>query len=78
MLASYERDYRYSKDQATRIAALAVGLQQLGAFVSCFLIWPVTHKYGRKYAIVACSFVFIIGAIIQTINTHSTAAFFGK
>ena len=58
------------------MAALAVGLQQLGAFVACFAIWPVTHKLGRKYAIVICSLIFIVGALIQTINTHSTTAFF--
>lgn len=75
-LSSYERDYRYTDDQATRVSALAVGLQQLGAFVACFAIWPVTHKLGRKYAIAICSFIFIIGAMIQTINTHSTSAFF--
>ena len=75
-LSSYESDYRYTKDQETRVAALAVGLQQLGAFVACFAIWPTTHKLGRKYAIAICSLIFIVGAMIQTINTHSTTAFF--
>lgn len=75
-LKSYRHDYRYATSQATRVSSLAVGLQQLGAFVACFAIWPVTHRYGRRWAIVACSAIFILGAMIQTINTHSTTAFF--
>ncbi len=75
-LASYEHDFRYGKNEATYVSSLAVGLQQLGAFVACFAIWPITHELGRKKAIVICSLIFILGAIIQTINTHSTSAFF--
>lgn len=43
-LESYENDYRYTEAEATRVQSLANGLQQLGAFVACFLIWPITHK----------------------------------
>jgi MFS family permease len=75
-LASFERDYRYSKFHATRTNSLAVGLQQLGAFVACFLVWPLTNKLGRKKTLMLSSFVFCIGALIQTINTHSLAAFY--
>jgi MFS family permease len=55
---------------------LAVALQQLGAFVACFAIWPITHRYGRKWAIAVCSAVFGLGALIQTINTRSLPAFY--
>lgn len=75
-LESYEDDYRYTKAEATRVQSLANGLQQLGAFVACFLIWPITHKLGRKKAIMICSAIFVVGVIIQTINTHSTSAFY--
>lgn len=75
-LKSYQSDFRYSDDDMTHVSSLAVGLQQLGAFLACFAIWPVTHKLGRKYAIVICSLIFILGAIIQTINTHSVSAFY--
>lgn len=75
-LSSYQHDYRYSEDEATRVASLAVGLQQLGAFLACFAIWPVTHRFGRKYAIIVCSMIFVVGAVVQTINTHSTNAFY--
>ncbi|KAI5268959.1 general substrate transporter [Aureobasidium subglaciale] len=74
-LASFEHDFDYTKKEATRNSSLAVGLQQLGAFLACFAIWPVTHRFGRKWALVLCSTIFIIGALIQTINTHSFSAF---
>lgn len=44
--------------------------------MACFFIWPITHKLGRKYSIAICSLVFIVGALIQTVNTHSTTAFY--
>lgn len=53
-----------------------MGLQQLGAFVACFLAWPLTDRLGRKKALMISSFVFCIGAVIQTVNTHSLAAFY--
>ena len=75
-LKSFETDFRYTKHQSTRVSSLAVSLQNLGAFVACFAIWPVTHRIGRKKSIAICSFVFCIGVIIQTVNTHSVAAFY--
>ncbi|CAD0113796.1 unnamed protein product [Aureobasidium uvarum] len=68
-------DFGYTKKQATRNSSLSVGLQQLGTFLACFAIWPITHRYGRRWALVLCSTIFVIGAIIQTINTHSFSAF---
>lgn len=75
-MAPFESDFRYSKKQETHVSSLAVSLQQLGAFVACFLIWPVTHKFGRKWAIAGCALIFCVGAAIQTGNTHSTGAFY--
>lgn len=75
-LESFERDYGYSTGDATRVASLAVGLQQLGALVACLLAWPVTDRLGRKKALMIASFVFCVGAAIQTANTHSLAAFY--
>lgn len=75
-LSSFENDYRYNTHQATRTNSLSVGLQQLGAFVACFLAWPMTDYLGRKKSLMIASFVFCIGAAIQTINTHSLAAFY--
>lgn len=75
-MKSYQTDFRYGDDDTTHVSALAVGLQQLGAFLACFAIWPVTHKLGRKHALVICSAVFAVGALVQTFNTHSISAFY--
>ncbi|KAI9725815.1 MAG: hypothetical protein M1828_002444 [Chrysothrix sp. TS-e1954] len=75
-LKSFENDYRYTKHESTRVNSLAVSLQNLGAFVACFAIWPVTHRIGRRISIMICSFIFCIGVIVQTINTHSLPAFY--
>jgi MFS family permease len=72
----FERDYGFHNKNETTVSSLAVSLQQLGAFVACFAIWPVTHKFGRRWAIAACAAIFCVGAAIQTINTHSLAAFY--
>jgi sugar porter (SP) family MFS transporter len=74
-LKSFENDFGYTKKEATRNSSLSVGLQQLGAFLACFAIWPFTHRFGRKWALVLCSTIFVVGAIIQTINTRSFSAF---
>lgn len=75
-LSSFEGDYRYGSGDTTRTNSLAVGLQQLGAFVACFAAWPLTDRLGRRYSLMLSSLVFCIGVVIQTINTHSLAAFF--
>lgn len=75
-LASFEKDLGYTKGEATRTNSLAVGLQQLGAFVACFLAWPLTDWLGRRKTLMIASLVFCIGAMIQTINTRSLAAFY--
>lgn len=75
-LASFQNDYGYAKAGATRTNSLSVGLQQLGAFVACFLAWPLTDCLGRKKALMISSLVFCVGALIQTIDTHSLAAFY--
>ncbi|KAK3069304.1 hypothetical protein LTR53_012460 [Teratosphaeriaceae sp. CCFEE 6253] len=75
-MTSFENDFRYTAKEKTNVTSLAVSLQQLGAFVACFAIWPVTHRYGRRWAIVACAFIFCLGAAIETGNTHSRVAFY--
>ncbi|KAL1870152.1 hypothetical protein Daus18300_005216 [Diaporthe australafricana] len=75
-LKSFQRDYGYTTAGATRTNSLSVGLQQLGAFVACFLAWPITDYLGRKKALMISSLVFCIGALIQTVDTHSLAAFY--
>lgn len=75
-LKSFERDYQYSSVDAIRVDSLAVGLQQLGGFIACFLAWPLAERFGRKKALMVSSIVFCVGALIQTANTHSLMAFY--
>ncbi|KAI1326601.1 general substrate transporter [Xylariaceae sp. FL0255] len=75
-LASFENDFQYDKAAATRTSSLSVGLQQLGAFIACFLAWPLADRLGRKKSLMLASVVFSVGAVIQTINTHSLPAFY--
>ena len=74
--ASFAKDYHFTPQEATRDTSLVVSLQQLGAFVGCFLIWPITSRFGRRRPLSASAFVFVIGATIETINTHSLPAFY--
>ena len=46
------------------------------AFFACFFIWPFTARFGRRWSLVLASAIFNVGAVIQTINTHSLAAFY--
>jgi len=73
---SFKRDFRYTAEQSTLTQSLAVSLQQAGAFVACLLVWPIIARFGRKYTLTLASFVFIIGCMIETINTHSRSAFY--
>ena len=74
--APFIKDFHYVKVQQSKINSLTVGLEQLGSFVSCFIIYPLTNKFGRKYAIIGSTAVFMIGAMIQTINTGSLGAWY--
>lgn len=75
-LASFQRDFGYGKQNQTRTNSLSVGLQQLGAFLGCFLAWPIAERYGRKKPLVLFSVIFCIGGVMQTINTGSLVAFY--
>ncbi|KAH8813402.1 general substrate transporter [Flagelloscypha sp. PMI_526] len=73
---SFQGDFRYGTGDATRTNSLVVGIQQSGAFVGCWAIWPIAARWGRKVAIMVCSATFVTGAVLQTINTHSLPAFY--
>ncbi|KAI9669889.1 MAG: hypothetical protein M1831_006924 [Alyxoria varia] len=78
-LKSYQSDFHFGPDtstSATKAQALAVSLQNLGAFAACFFIWPINKRLGRKPSLIICSSVFCIGVVIQTISTHSLSAFY--
>lgn len=75
-LNSFVSSFRYDIAHKTRVNSLAVGLQQLGAFLACFVAWPITNRYGRRKTLVLASAIFVVGAIIQTIDTHTMGAFY--
>ncbi|PKX97595.1 MFS general substrate transporter [Aspergillus novofumigatus IBT 16806] len=73
---SFARDFRYSPADKTRVSSIAVGIQQAGALVGCFAVWPVTNRWGRRLAMMACSAVFCAGVILEVINSHSLTLFY--
>ncbi|OKL56056.1 hypothetical protein UA08_08611 [Talaromyces atroroseus] len=72
----FQKDYGYSSGTESEVSSLTVGLNQLGSFLACFVFYPLTNKYGRKYTIALAAFIYVIGTMIQTINTHSLAAWY--
>ncbi|KAL3294625.1 quinate transport protein [Colletotrichum asianum] len=72
----FQTDFRYGPSQKANVGSNSTSLLQAGAFFSCFFIWPFTAKYGRRWSIILASTIFCIGAVVQTINTHSLAAFY--
>lgn len=78
-LVSYQSSFGYlgsSEDTTTQVSSLAVGLQQCGSFVGCFAIFPLASRLGRKLSVQISAFAFIIGAAIQTANTHHLSSFY--
>jgi len=73
---SFQRDFRYGEDQRASVGSNSTSLLQAGAFFACFFIWPFMAKFGRRWSIVLASAIFNVGAVVQTINTHSLAAFY--
>lgn len=74
--SSFQEDFRYAADQKATVGSNSTSLLQAGAFFSCFFIWPFTSKFGRRPSLVLASTIFCLGAIVQTLNTHSLGAFY--
>ncbi|RMZ83277.1 hypothetical protein DV738_g1397, partial [Chaetothyriales sp. CBS 135597] len=75
-LPSFQRDFRYSAADKIHVNSNCVSILQAGAFFGCFLVWPLTARLGRRWAYVTASAVFCVGAVIQTVNTHSIGLFY--
>ncbi|RYP08401.1 hypothetical protein DL765_008800 [Monosporascus sp. GIB2] len=73
---SFQNDFRYGEAERATVGSNSTSLLQAGAFFACFFVWPFTAKYGRRWSIVLASSIFCAGAVVQTINTHSLAAFY--
>ncbi|KAJ5885826.1 hypothetical protein N7504_011662 [Penicillium tannophilum] len=73
---SFRQSFNFTAEEKTRISAIAVGIQQAGALAGCFIVWPVTNRWGRRIAMMVCSVVFCIGVVLEVIDTHSLSAFY--
>ncbi|KAJ5952057.1 uncharacterized protein N7479_010470 [Penicillium vulpinum] len=73
---SFTTSFPIPPSSKTHTSALAVGIQQFGAFTGCFLIWPLTNLYGRRLAMILCSTIFSLGVILETIDSHSLPVFY--
>lgn len=73
---SFKDGFRYGSDEETRVSSIAVGIQQAGALCGCFLVWPLTNRFGRKIAMMACSVIFCIGVVLEVIDSHSLPLFY--
>ncbi|KAF2771577.1 MFS quinate transporter [Teratosphaeria nubilosa] len=73
---SFEKNFGYTSGGESRVNSLTVGLGNLGSFVAAALFYPYTNFIGRKYAIMTAAAIFVIGIIIQTVDTHSLGAWY--
>ncbi|KAJ6010365.1 hypothetical protein N7451_001777 [Penicillium sp. IBT 35674x] len=73
---SFQQSFKFTAEEKTQISAIAVGIQQAGALAGCFIVWPVTNRWGRRIAMMVCSVVFCIGVVLEVIDTHSLSAFY--
>ncbi|KAJ5250670.1 hypothetical protein N7489_001080 [Penicillium chrysogenum] len=73
---TFATSFSIHPSEKTRTSAIAVGIQQAGAFAGCFLIWPITNRYGRRLAMGLCSLIFSVGVILETIDSHSLPLFY--
>ncbi|KAG2418604.1 hypothetical protein HFD88_001705 [Aspergillus terreus] len=75
-LESFIRDLGVSSHDLANVSSLSASLLQAGAFFSCFFVWPVTARYGRRLAIVLAALIFDIGAILQLFPNGGVATWY--
>lgn len=75
-LSSFQKDFRFSTADKTRVNSNCVSILQAGAFFGCFLIWPITARLGRRVSMMLSSLIFCLGGILQVIDTHSIGCFY--
>lgn len=73
---SFQDSFEFTAAQKTRVSSIAVGIQQAGALAGCFIVWPVTNRYGRRIAMMLCSLVFCLGVVLEVVDTRSLPAFY--
>ena len=53
-----------------------VSLQNVGAFFSALLVFPISERIGRKKTLQGACTIFCLGVTIQVCPTHSLVAFY--
>ncbi|KAI9739099.1 MAG: hypothetical protein M1834_007312 [Cirrosporium novae-zelandiae] len=72
----FQKDWGYSSDDETSVNSNCVSVLQAGAFFGCFIVWPITSRWGRRLSLALASFVFCIGSIMQVVKSHSMPVFY--
>ncbi|OJJ42604.1 hypothetical protein ASPZODRAFT_162190 [Penicilliopsis zonata CBS 506.65] len=72
----FENDFHYGSSREKSVDSLTVGLEQLGSFCASIATYPLTNRYGRKYVLIGSSAIFVLGAMLETINTGSRGAWY--
>ncbi|KAJ5089165.1 hypothetical protein N7532_007849 [Penicillium argentinense] len=75
-LESFTRDLSVSSHDSANVSSLSASLLQAGAFFSCFFVWPITARYGRRLAIVLAALIFDVGAILQLFPNGGVATWY--
>ncbi|OKO98388.1 Quinate permease [Penicillium subrubescens] len=75
-LASFQKDFGYTKAQMTNVNSNAVSILQAGAFFGCFFVSPIAKFFGRRTGLIISSIVFTIGTILQVINSGTLGTFY--
>ena len=75
-MPSFQTDFRYSAALQTRVNSLTVGLQQFGSVIGTLIAFPLTSRLGRKKGIAVSALAFVVGVVVETINTHSLTAWY--
>lgn len=73
---SFQRDFGYPNALKTEVTSLSVGLQNVGAFIACPLIYPIQDHFGRKLAIFLSLAFVLIGGVVQVNNTGNLAGWY--
>jgi len=73
-MSSYESSFRYT--DTTTVSAVMVSLQNVGAFLSCLAVFPISERYGRRRTLMLACAVFCTGVLLQVVPSHSLVCFY--
>ncbi|KAK9450430.1 uncharacterized protein V1518DRAFT_413827 [Limtongia smithiae] len=70
-MSSFQRDFGITTANKAQVSANVVAILQAGCFFGTLIMAVFTNKFGRRGGMALASFVFVIGAIVQTATTGS-------